>query len=166
MFNNKSNFDHLYHLALDEKEKKYLFIKVLVISIIFLSSIIFNGFNRFYGMMINRMLIFVYILQIVDLLSIYSGLYTLFFYNKYLTDRDINKSLNKFPTYTNLLMILNSISIVLGIAYVVREGFHNDIMEFIFFLIINILMIVLSFYFKKTIDNVYVEKNKEEEWLC
>ena len=113
-------------------------------------------------MMINRMLIFVYILQIVDLLSIYSGLYTLFFYNKYLTDRDINKSLNKFPTYTNLLMILNSISIVLGIAYVVREGFHNDIIEFIFFLIINILMIVLSFYFKKTIDNVYVEKNKEE----
>ena len=166
MFNNKSNFDHLYHLALDEKEKKYLFIKVLVISIIFLSLIIFNGFNRFYGMMINRMLIFVYILQIVDLLSIYSGLYTLFFYNKYLTDRDINKSLNKFPTYTNLLMILNSISIILGIVYVVKEGFHNDVMEFIFFLIINILMIVLSFYFKKTIDNVYVEKNKEEEWLC
>lgn len=163
MFNNKSNFDHLYHLALDEKEKKYLFIKVLVISIIFLSLIIFNGFNRFYGMMINRMLIFVYILQIVDLLSIYSGLYTLFFYNKYLTDRDINKSLNKFPTYTNLLMILNSISIILGIVYVVKEGFHNDVMEFIFFLIINILMIVLSFYFKKTIDNVYVEKNKEEE---
>ena len=163
MFNNKSNFDHLYHLALDEKEKKYLFIKVLVISIIFLSLIIFNGFNRFYGMMINRMLIFVYILQIVDLLSIYSGLYTLFFYNKYLTDRDINKSLNKFPTYTNLLMILNSISIILGIVYVVKEGFHNDVMEFIFFLIINILMIVLSFYFKKTINNVYVEKNKEEE---
>ena len=163
MFNNKSNFDHLYHLALDEKEKKYLFIKVLVISIIFLSLIIFNGFNRFYGMMINRMLIFVYILQIVDLLSIYSGLYTLFFYNKYLTDRDINKSLNKFPTYTSLLMILNSISIILGIVYVVKEGFHNDVMEFIFFLIINILMIVLSFYFKKTIDNVYVEKNKEEE---
>lgn len=163
MFNNKSNFDYLYHLALDEKEKKYLFIKVLVISIIFLSLIIFNGFNRFYGMMVNRMLMFVYILQIVDLLSIYSGLYTLFFYNKYLTDRDINKSLNKFPTYTNLLMILNSISIILGIVYVIKEGFHNDIIEFIFFLIINILMIVLSFYFKKTIDNVYVEKNKEEE---
>lgn len=35
MFNNKSNFDNLYHLALDEKEKKSLFIKVLVISIIF-----------------------------------------------------------------------------------------------------------------------------------
>lgn len=163
MFNNKSNFDHLYHLTLDEKEKKSLFIKVLVISIIFLSLIIFNGFNRFYGMIFNRMLMFVYILQIVDLLSIYSGLYTLFFYNKYLTDRDINKSLNKFPTYTNLLMILNSISIILGIVYVVKEGFHNDVMEFIFFLIINILMIVLSFYFKKTIDNVYVEKNKEEE---
>ena len=163
MFNNKSNFDNLYHLALDEKEKKYLFIKVLVISIIFLSLIIFNGFNRFYGMMVNRMLMFVYILQIVDLLSIYSGLYTLFFYNKYLTDRDINKSLNKFPIYTNLLMILNSISIILGIVYVIKEGFHNDIIEFIFFLIINILMIVLSFYFKKTIDNVYVEKNKEEE---
>ena len=140
-----------------------MFIKVLVISIIFLSLIIFNGFNRFYGMMVNRMLMFVYILQIVDLLSIYSGLYTLFFYNKYLTDRDINKSLNKFPTYTNLLMILNSISIILGIVYVIKEGFHNDIIEFIFFLIINILMIVLSFYFKKTIDNVYVEKNKEEE---
>lgn len=166
MFNNKSNFDYLYHLTLDEKEKKSLFIKVLVISIIFLSLIIFNGFNRFYGMIFNRMLMFVYILQIVDLLSIYSGLYTLFFYNKYLTDRDINKSLNKFPTYTNLLMILNSISIILGIVYVVKEGFHNDVMEFIFFLIINILMIVLSFYFKKTIDNVYVEKNKEEEWLC
>ena len=166
MFNNKSNFDHLYHLTLDEKEKKSLFIKVLVISIIFLSLIIFNGFNRFYGMIFNRMLMFVYILQIVDLLSIYSGLYTLFFYNKYLTDRDINKSLNKFPTYTNLLMILNSISIILGIVYVVKEGFHNDVMEFIFFLIINILMIVLSFYFKKTIDNVYVERNKEEEWLC
>ena len=163
MFNNKSNFDYLYHLTLDEKEKKSLFIKVLVISIIFLSLIIFNGFNRFYGMIFNRMLMFVYILQIVDLLSIYSGLYTLFFYNKYLTDRDINKSLNKFPTYTNLLMILNSISIILGIVYVVKEGFHNDVMEFIFFLIINILMIVLSFYFKKTIDNVYVEKNKEEE---
>ena len=163
MFNNKSNFDHLYHLTLDEKEKKSLFIKVLVISIIFLSLIIFNGFNRFYGMIFNRMLMFVYILQIVDLLSIYSGLYTLFFYNKYLTDRDINKSLNKFPTYTNLLMILNSISIILGIVYVVKEGFHNDVMEFIFFLIINILMIVLSFYFKKTIDNVYVERNKEEE---
>lgn len=163
MFNNKSNFDNLYHLALDEKEKKSLFIKVLVISIIFLSLIIFNGFNRFYGMMINRVLIFVYILQIVDLLSIYSGLYTLFFYNKYLTDRDINKSLNKFPTYTNLLMTLNSVSIILGIVYVIKEGFHNDIREFIFFLIINILMIVLSFYFKKTIDNVYVEKNKEEE---
>lgn len=163
MLNNKSNFDNLYHLALDEKEEKSLFIKVLVISIIFLSLIIFNGFNRFYGMMINRVLIFVYILQIVDLLSIYSGLYTLFFYNKYLTDRDINKSLNKFPTYTNLLMILNSISIILGIVYVIKEGFHNDIIEFIFFLIINILMIVLSFYFKKTIDNVYVEKNKEEE---
>lgn len=163
MFNNKSNFDNLYHLALDEKEKKFLFIKVLVISIIFLSLIIFNGFNRFYGMMVNRMLMFVYILQIVDLLSIYSGLYTLFFYNKYLTDRDINKSLNKFPIYTNLLMILNSISINLGIVYVIKEGFHNDIIEFIFFLIINILMIVLSFYFKKTIDNVYVEKNKEEE---
>lgn len=163
MFNNKSNFNNLYHLALDKKEKKSLFIKVLVISIIFLSLIIFNGFNRFYGMMINRVLIFVYILQIVDLLSIYSGLYTLFFYNKYLTDRDINKSLNKFPTYTNLLMILNSISIILGIVYVIKEGFHNDIIEFIFFLIINILMIVLSFYFKKTIDNVYVEKNKEEE---
>lgn len=163
MFNNKSNFDNLYHLALDGKEKKSLFIKVLVISIIFLSLIIFNGFNRFYGMMVNRMLMFVYILQIVDLLSIYSGLYTLFFYNKYLTDRDINKSLNKFPIYTNLLMILNSISIILGIVYVIKEGFHNDIIEFIFFLIINILMIVLSFYFKKTIDNVYVEKNKEEE---
>lgn len=146
-----------------KKEKKSLFIKVLVISIIFLSLIIFNGFNRFYGMMVNRMLMFVYILQIVDLLSIYSGLYTLFFYNKYLTDRDINKSLNKFPTYTNLLMILNSISIILGIVYVIKEGFHNDIIEFIFFLIINILMIVLSFYFKKTIDNVYVEKNREEE---
>ena len=99
MFNNKSNFDNLYHLALDEKEKKSLFIKVLVISIIFLSLIIFNGFNRFYGMMVNRMLMFVYILQIVDLLSIYSGLYTLFFYNKYLTDRDINKSLNDFKFY-------------------------------------------------------------------
>ena len=60
-------------------------------------------------------------------------------------------------------MILNSISIILGIVYVIKEGFHNDIIEFIFFLIINILMIVLSFYFKKTIDNVYVEKNKEEE---
>ncbi len=150
-------------MALDEKEKKSLFIKVLVISIIFLSLIIFNGFNRFYGMMVNRMLMFAYILQIVDLLSIYSGLYTLFFYNKYLTDRDINKSLNKFPIYTNLLMILNSISIILGIVYVIKEGFHNDIIEFIFFLIINILMIVLSFYFKKTIDNVYVEKNKEEK---
>ena len=163
MFNNKYNYDNLYHLALNQEEKKKLFIKVLIISILFLLLVIFNGFNRFYGMIVNRMLMFVYILQIVDLLSIYSGIYTLFFYNKYLTDRDINKSLNKFPTYTNLLMILNSISIVLGIAYVVREGFHNDIIEFIFFLIINILMIVLSFYFKKTIDDVYVEKNKEEE---
>ena len=106
---------------------------------------------------------FVYILQIVDLLSIYSGIYTLFFYNKYLTDRDINKSLNKFPTYTNLLITLNSISIILGIVYVVKEGFRNDVIEFILFLLINILMIILSFYFKKTVDNVYVEKNKEEE---
>ena len=166
MFNNKSNFDHLYHLALNDTDKKALFIKILAISISFLLLVVFNGFNRFYGMIFNRMLMFVYILQIVDLCSIYSGVYTLFFYNKYLTDRDINKSLNKFPTYTNLLMILNSISIILGIVYVVKEGFHNDVMEFIFFLIINILMIVLSFYFKKTIDNVYVEKNKEEEWLC
>ena len=163
MFNNKSNFDNLYHLALNQVEKKNLFIKVLIISILFLLLVIFNGFNRFYGMIVNRMLMFVYILQIVDLLSIYSGIYTLFFYNKYLTDRDINKSLNKFPTYTNLLITLNSISIILGIVYVVKEGFRNDVIEFILFLLINILMIILSFYFKKTVDNVYVEKNKEEE---
>lgn len=163
MFNNKSNFDNLYHLALNKEEKKNLFIKILIISILFLLLVIFNGFNRFYGMIVNRMLMFVYILQIVDLLSIYSGVYTLFFYNKYLTDRDINKSLNKFPTYTNLLITLNSISIILGIVYVVKEGFRNDVIEFNLFLLINILMIILSFYFKKTVDNVYVEKNKEEE---
>ena len=143
MFNNKSNFDNLYHLALNKEEKKNLFIKILIISILFLLLVIFNGFNRFYGMIVNRML--------------------MFFYNKYLTDRDINKSLNKFPTYTNLLITLNSISIILGIVYVVKEGFRNDVIEFILFLLINILMIILSFYFKKTVDNVYVEKNKEEE---
>lgn len=159
----KISYDNLYHIALNEKELKTFMGKMIISALLSFVIFVLTGFNRFYGMLHNNLLMFIYILEFVCLCLIYSGIFTLLFNNKMLSDRDVDKSIGKFPTNINFLMVLNGLSIALSIIYVIKDGLHNDLKEFIFYLLLNGFMLVLCIYFKKVTKDVYVELNKKED---
>ena len=164
MFKNKNINEHLYHLALNKKDLKIFYIKLILIIITYIICLLFCGFNRFYGMLYMRSLKFIYILEVVCFCSIFSSIFNLIFNNGFLTDRNIDRSINSFSKYSFFLILFNLISIILSIVYVLKEGFHNDVTSFLLYIFLNILTILVSLYFKHITKNVYVEVNAKKEY--
>ncbi len=160
----KNGFSGLSHIALDKKELKVLLIKLIVIVVLYVLLVIAGGLIRFYGMLHNQILIFLYILEFVATLSLLSAIFTLLVHHKSLTPRDVDKSINRFSLCANTILVLCTISFITSIIYCIKEGFHNDVLQFVLYLLDKVALILLTIYFKHITKDVYIEDDKEESY--
>ena len=160
----KDAYSGLAHVALDSKQLKTLLIKLTVVIILYLVLVISGGLIRFYGMLHNQIIIFMYILEFVAALSLLNSIFTLLMHYKALTPRDIDKSINRFSLCSNTLIVLCAISFIASIIYCISEGFHNDGLQFALYLLDKAAIILLTLYFKYITKDVYIEDDKKEEY--
>ncbi len=160
----KDAYSGLSHVALDKKQLKTLLIKLIIIVILYIALVIAGGLIRFYGMLHNQILIFIYILEFVATLSLLNSIFTLLMHYKALTPRDIDKSINRFALCGNTVIVLCAISFIASIIYCIKEGFHNDGLEFALYLLVKAAIVLLTLYFKHITKDVYIEDDKKEEY--
>ncbi len=159
----KEYYSDFSHICLSKEEAKKLNTKLILIALCFLGLIIAGGLVRFHGMIYNGFVLIGYMLEVVDLLSLFNALFVFSNRKFKMTDRELKKSIVKMPKCLNTLYFLTGYSFIASIVYVIVCGFHNDVLPFITYLLIKITMFVLSMLFNNLIKDVYFEKDEKNE---
>lgn len=161
--NYKEFLSNTTHLEMDDDSRKKLFTKLKLIILCLLSLELLGGLLKFEGIMYNPFIIILYILEIISILIIANGLFTLTTYYKAMMDREIKKSINIFPAFTVILIILCIASFVGSIVFVLINGFNNDISYFAIYLLSKIAIGLLSYYFRYLTSDLEFKQDKSNE---
>ncbi len=156
-------FDEFYYLEGDDNFKKKLFnkLKLLVLFLIILSII--GGLVRFEGIMHNDYLLLFYMLEIIDVVIIANSSYIFTSRKGILTKKEYHRTIESFGLYAILLDIFLILSFIGSIVYVINEGFHNDILWFIIYLLLKPTMFHLAYILKKSTSNLSFNKKENYE---
>lgn len=138
--------------AFNKLYKKYWLINILMIIICLL-----NGFVPFRGMMYKLYVVIPFCLELICLLMLLRAMVTFSDGKDLLTERQYKKSVENITVYTIFLMIVCVMAEVVGIIFVIQNGFENDLLYYIIYCLIHIVLFVLSANFHNSIDKLEFE---------
>lgn len=154
-------FSDTSSLDMSDDDRKKLFRKLTLIIISMFLLALCGGLIRFDGVIHNTFIIIVYVLEILMMMALANGLFTLTTHYNSMIEKEMKKSVDAFPSYTVVLIVFCAISFIASIVYVIVNGFHKDILYFVVYLLIKIAIAVLSYYFRYLTLNLEF-KDKEE----
>ena len=159
----KEYYGVFYYLEGDDNFKKKLFNKLKLLIFMLIAFSIIGGLVRFDGMLHNHFLLIFYMLEIIDILIMANSLYILTSRKGVLTEKEYHKTIDVFNVYVILLYIFLVLSFIGSIVYVIIEGFHNDVLWFIFYLLLKPIMFYLAYIFKKSTSNLSFDERENYE---
>lgn len=148
----------IYKCTLNKDEFNRLYKKYWLINIIMIIVCLFNGFVPFKGMMYKLYVVIPFCIELVCLLMLLRSMVVFSDGKETLTERQYKKSVENINVYTIFIMIVCAIAEVVGVIYVVNNGFNNDLIYYITYCLINILLFLLSSNFYHNISKLQFEK--------
>ena len=145
---------NLYKLKNSPEEIKVLVRKYWLICLCLFGLEIGAGFLPFKGMIDTSYLILPYCLELICILMILWGCFYLSNGRNGLSESQYRKSIIRIRINAPILMILASLSFALAIIYVYFHGFNDDLIYFILFEIIKIIIFILGLFLNKKTKNL------------
>lgn len=148
---------NLYKLKNSPEEIKVLVRRYWLICLCLFGLEIGAGFLPFKGMIDTSYLILPYCLELISILMILWGCFYLSNSRNGLSESQYRKSIIRIRINAPILMILASLSFALAIIYVSFHGFNDDLIYFILFEIIKIIIFILGLFLNKKTKNLDFE---------
>ena len=141
----KDEFNKLY--------KKYWLINVLMIVICLV-----NGFVPFEGMIYKLYVVIPFCIELICLLMLLRSMVTFSDGKDTLTERQYKKSVENIGVYTIFMMIICVIAEVVGIIYVLNNGFNNDLLYYLIYCLIHLVLFGLAANLNHEVNKLEFEK--------
>ena len=121
----------LHKLKMTEAKIKSLCQKLWTMIVIMIVCWIICGFIPFNGLMHNFLIVVVYCFELIGLLLLFWAMFTFSESRFALTNRQYKKSVENFPIYTILIMFLVILDIILGLIFIIKNGFEIYYLAFV-----------------------------------
>ena len=141
----------IYKLEKDKKDIDKLVKRLWLIILIMFGLEIVAGALPFKGMINTYYLIIPYGIELIMVLGLFWANFHFSNARYGLTTKQYKNSIERFEIDTIILTISSVFSFILSIVYIILNGFANDVLYFVLYLIIKVIVCLLSVYLYKSI---------------
>ena len=153
----------LYKLNMTKKEIDGVVKRMWIYAGIAFVLELLGGVIPFAGMMESYYVVVPYCAELIMEMLLFWACFHFSTYRYAMAPSQYNKSVRRSLTVSVVYMLLGLISIICSIVYVIINGFHNDVLFFIIYLLGKMAIIAVNFFINKYVASLDFRVSKNGE---